>query len=742
MNTQRVIYAVLLVPLIVSIAHAQGFGALRGTIHDPSGAVVPDTTVTLKATSSSWSQTAVTDTVGAFSITAIPMGQYTIEARHDGFATVHQSIQVMIGSAPNVDLTLPMSSTSTEVTAVAEAPLEVTAPEAASPPVLVSRQDIIEGLPGADRMSSLQFITETTPGAFVLHDHLHVRGGHQINWSIDGVPIPNTNMSSNVGRAMDPKDIEEVQINRGGYGAQSGDRTFAQVNILTRSGLDFGNDADLTLTYGSFHQTNDQFGFGGHTERFAYYASLVGNRTDLGLEPPTEQIIHNMGNGQGFFTNMSYKAGASDDLRWTFSFRNDHFQIPNFLEEQAAGYRDIDQERDSFATFNWVHTISANTLLTVSPFFHYNNSRYTGGPTDPLIAMSRNRSNYVGSQIELSNMHGPSNLTAGVYGFYQQNNLLFSLTDTNASQSTSAGPMGGVGAAYINDQYKIGNWLTLNGGVRTTYFSGIAAEKATNPRAGATVVVPKLNWVVRSYYGKYYQPPPLYTVGGGIFGFELLQGAGLFGFSPLKGERDIQREAGLTIPVHGWVFDFDHFSTSARDFLDHNVLGNSNILLPLTTPYARLRGTEAVVRSPFVIHRLRFHLAYSNMTAQFKGAPIGGLILPVSNECTASYCFLDHDQRNTLSTGGSVQIPWHSWFSANVVYGSGVLKGDGPDHLPPHTTADVMFGKTIGEWWSAGLTILNVSNSRYPFDVNSSFAGTHFNNPREIIGSLRYRFHM
>jgi hypothetical protein len=412
------------------------------------------------------------------------MEQYTIEAKRDGFATIHQTIQLIVGSVLNVDLTLPVSSTSAEVTAVADAPLEVTAAEAPSPPVLVSRQDIIEGLPGADRMSSLQFITETTPGAFVLHDHLHVRGGHQINWSIDGVPIPNTNMSSNVGRAMDPKDIEQVQINRGGYGAQSGDRTFAQVNILTRSGLDFGNDADLTLTYGSFHQTNDQFGLGGHTERFAYYASLVGNRTDLGLEPPSEQVIHNMGSGQGFFTNMGYKAGPSDDLRWTFSFRNDHFQIPNFLEEQAAGYRDIDQERDSFATFNWVHTLSTNSLLTVSPFFHYNNSRYTGAPGDPLIAMSRNRSNYLGSQVEFSNMRGPSNLTAGVYGFYQQNNLSFSLADRTASQSTSAGPVGGVGAAYINDQYKLWNWLTLTGGVRATYFSGIAKENATNPRRG------------------------------------------------------------------------------------------------------------------------------------------------------------------------------------------------------------------------------------------------------------------
>ena len=119
----------------------------------------------------------------------------------------------------------------------------------------------------------------------MLHDHLHIRGGHQVNWSINGVPVPNTSMSSNVGRALDPKDIEEVQINRGGYGAQSGDRTFGQVNVLTRSGFEFNDDADLTVTYGSENQTNDQIGFGGHTAKFAYYASVSANRTDQGLEP-------------------------------------------------------------------------------------------------------------------------------------------------------------------------------------------------------------------------------------------------------------------------------------------------------------------------------------------------------------------------------------------------------------------------------------------------------------------------
>ncbi|HLG95237.1 MAG TPA: TonB-dependent receptor [Bryobacteraceae bacterium] len=725
------------------LVYSQGFGTLRGTVKDQSGSVIRGATVTLKSAASSWSQTSQTSDEGAFTISAVPFGQYTLEAGHEGFATVRQSIQIISGSAPNVQLTLPINATTSVVEVNAAAtPLEAAAPEASSAPVMVSRQEIMEGLPGADRMSSLQFITETTPGAFVLHDHLHVRGGHQIDYLIDGVPIPNTNMSSNVGRAMDPKDIDEVEISRGGYGAGRGDRTFAQVNILTRSGFDFNNDADLTLTFGSFHQTNDQLGFGGHGAKFAYYGSASGNRTDLGLEPPSEQVIHNEGSGLGFFTNMSYNVGSSDNLRWTASLRYDHFQVPNFPDQQDAGFRDIDQERDSFVTFNWVHTFSPQTLLTVSPFYHYNNSQYISGAGDPLKSTSRSNSNYAGSQVELTSLQGPHNLQAGVYGFYQRNSQVFGLADAAASQTVSAVPTGGVGAAYVNDQYKPWHWLTLNAGLRLTHFSGVANENAANPRVGGTVQIPKLRWVVRAFYGTYYQAPPLYTVGGGWFGFELLQqrGAG-FGFAPLRGERDIQREFGLTIPFKAWVLDVDHFATSSRDFLDHDVLGNSNILLPLTTPNARIRGTEATVRSPLVIHHIRFHAAFANMTAQFLGAPIGGLIKPVPAVCLVTYCFLDHDQRNTLTTGAQVQLPWNAWFSANVVHGSGVLAGDGPAHLPPTTTADVMLGKNVSERWSLGLTVLNISNSRFPFDINSSFAGTHFNNPREFIGSVRYRFH-
>ncbi|WP_130422388.1 hypothetical protein [Edaphobacter modestus] len=36
--------------------------------------------------------------------------------------------------------------------------------------------------PGADRTNSLAMITDFTPGAYITHDMLHMRGGHQVSW--------------------------------------------------------------------------------------------------------------------------------------------------------------------------------------------------------------------------------------------------------------------------------------------------------------------------------------------------------------------------------------------------------------------------------------------------------------------------------------------------------------------------------------------------------------------------------
>lgn len=211
-----------------------------------------------------------------------------------------------------------------------------------------------------------------------------------------------------------------------------------------------------------------------------------------------------------------------------------------------------------------------------------------------------------------------------------------------------------------------------------------------------------------------------------------------FGFIPLNGERDIQHDFGLTIPYRGWSLDVDNFHTSARNFLDHDVLGNSGIFVPLSDLGARIQGTEVSVRTPRIHKVALLRISYSNQIAQGVG-PITGGLLESSDFGTF---LLDHDQRNTLSTVLSLQLPRQFWVTPTYNFGSGFLDGNGPAHLPPHSTFDLSIGKRFGENWSASINAVNLGNARYLLDDSNTFGGTHFVNPRQLYGEVRFRFHL
>ena len=119
-----------------------------------------------------------------------------------------------------------------------------------TPTTLIGRNDIAQ-TPGADRSNSLQMITDYVPGAYYTHDQLHIRGGHQVSWLIDGVPIPNTNIASNVGPQFDPKDIDYFEVQRGSYDADYGDRTYGVFNAVPRTGFERDKECDLVTSFGT-----------------------------------------------------------------------------------------------------------------------------------------------------------------------------------------------------------------------------------------------------------------------------------------------------------------------------------------------------------------------------------------------------------------------------------------------------------------------------------------------------------
>ena len=125
-------------------------------------------------------------------------------------------------------------------------------------------------------------------------------------------------------------------------------------------------------------------------------------------------------------------------------------------------------------------------------------------------------------------------------------------------------PSGSVVAVFAQDKLRPASWLTLTGGVRQTHFSGSFSEDATSPRVSAAVQLPRVNWTVRGFYGRFYQAPPLVTASGPLLDFVTEQD---LGFVPLKGERDEEYQVGVAIPVGGWVLDVDRFQTTADQLL-------------------------------------------------------------------------------------------------------------------------------------------------------------------------------
>ena len=722
--------------LLAATLSATIFGTVRGLIHDPQHRPVSGAQVTLRSADSDFSKQISSDDAGEFHFQAIPLGEYWVTVDVPGFAAQQQKLTLTSGSDARLHFSLTLNKA--QETVEVQDTYPAVNPASSTSQNVVSRQQIIE-TPGGDRSNSLSMITDYTPGAYMVHDQLHIRGGHQVSWLLDGVPVPNTNIASNVGPQFDPKDIDYLEVQRGGYNAEYGDRTYGVFNVVTRSGFERNRQGELVASYGSFNNTDNQVSFGDHTERFAYYGSFSGYRTDLGLETPSTRVINDQAAGLSGFGSLIFNKTPSDQLRLVTSVRGDHFQVPNTPEQQSAGIRDVENERDAFVNFSWLHTIGTGTVVTVSPFYHFNRAHYEGGPNDePVIPEDDRGSNYVGGVVALGVTRGRHNARAGFQVFGQRDNQFFGLgvpgSLTTLSQRQTL--WGNTEAIFLEDQFRVSHWLTLNGGVRLTHFGGGLSENAADPRIGAAVRIPKLGWVGRAFWGRYYQAPPLLTVNGPVIESAIQQG---FGFLPLHGERDEQREFGLTIPLAGWTVDVAQFRTGARNFFDHDALGNSNIFFPLTIDRARIHGWESTVTSPMVAGRAQFHLAYSHQYVEGRGGVSGGLTEFTPPE-TNDYYFLDHDQRDTLSSGLNFTFPWKIWSAVNVNYGSGFLDEDGPAHLAAHTTFDLSFGKTFGENWSLRVTGLNLANHHYLLDNSNTFGGTHFANPREIAIQLRYRF--
>jgi hypothetical protein len=756
------LFAVASLPALATV-----FATIHGVVHDPQHRPVVNAQVTLKAADSAFTVSATTNSSGEFDLPQAPIGVYQLKISATGFGPIDEPVTLSSGTNPVLHIQL---SIGTEIQTVRVEGLEnsLSANDSVTPTTLITRA-MIDETPGASRTIGMEMITDYVPGAYMTHDMLHMRGGHQTSWLIDGIAIPNTKIASNVGPQIDPKDIDSLETQRGSYAADVGDRTYGVFNVLPRNGFERDREGELLFSAGNFYTGETQISLGNHNAATAWYASLNGGRSNYGLAPPVAAVYHDATNSQSGFLSLIRNQTPKDQLRLNAQYRQDYFDIPydpnvNDWEQAppdgyvSAGFRDAQTERDSFVIGNWVHTFSPKALFSAAPFYHFNQANYDSFASDnPVSTTWHQTSNYLGGQGDFHLDKGWNSFSAGFYSFYQGENDLFGVQVNDGSASSEAPQSSSANAGlvefYIADHLRLGRYVTLLGGERFSIFRAWLNESAIYPRIGATVQIPHLNWVLRGFYGHFFQPAPILTVSSSVLDYAGQQPAGENDFTPIPSERDEEHQFGIQIPYKGWLLDVANVKNRVNNFLDHSNLGESSMYFPIAVDGALVRAWEMTLRSPQLAHTGQLHVTYSNQIAEQRGNIIGGFTCSVANDPACdlgpNYTPVDHDQRQTLNTGFTARLPLRTWFASNVYYGSGFsngLQGSAQSpyqglYLPVHTTFDVSGGHNIGENWKLSGSILNVTNHRVLQDTSLTIGGFHYNDPRMFQAELRYRFH-
>src|SRR2546425_7235613 len=119
--------SVLLISVILSghLVSAQvATGTISGVVQDPSGAVIPGVSVTVKNVDRGTARTLITDEGGRYTAPDLTPGNYEVQGQLAGFQTeVRSGITLTVGREAVVNLALKVGQLADTVTITAEAPL-------------------------------------------------------------------------------------------------------------------------------------------------------------------------------------------------------------------------------------------------------------------------------------------------------------------------------------------------------------------------------------------------------------------------------------------------------------------------------------------------------------------------------------------------------------------------------------------------------------------------------------------
>jgi outer membrane receptor protein involved in Fe transport len=221
-----------------SISTAQ----LNGSVHDPTGAVVPGAVITIADVSKGFSRSTTSDGQGNYQIVQLPPGTYTVTVTSPGFnKLVEENIVLTIGEQAQLQLNLPIGAADQVVTVTSGADIIETERSSQSTTVDQLR---IENLPTNGRnyigftLTNSQIARDAAPSIGAIPTSGLNFGGvrarsNSIN--IDGADAGDY-ISGGTRTTVSQDAVQEFQIITNGFAAEYGRASGGVVNIVTKSG--------------------------------------------------------------------------------------------------------------------------------------------------------------------------------------------------------------------------------------------------------------------------------------------------------------------------------------------------------------------------------------------------------------------------------------------------------------------------------------------------------------------------
>ncbi len=250
---------------------AQFTSAIEGTVTDPSGAVVPNATVTAKDTATNVTRNTQTSAAGTYRIPSLPASTFEVSVAAQGFkTTVQQNLKLEAVQTKSINVTLELGTATTEVTITAAPPPIETSEARVSSQISETR---VKNLPLQGRnFYSLVVLTAGVTGLpsgagggqayaqasadiynneFGITQNANGQRGESNSYLVDSGSI-NASPRGDVANLTPNSDsVQELRVSVNNFSAEYGRNSSLLVNVATKSGSN-----DFHGTAGLFHTDN------------------------------------------------------------------------------------------------------------------------------------------------------------------------------------------------------------------------------------------------------------------------------------------------------------------------------------------------------------------------------------------------------------------------------------------------------------------------------------------------------